>query len=379
MSVMLTATASGILQPLNTFPPVVPSHLIPSPSPRQLGADSSSYPATQSASERFLGYKAVSVPQREFRKPLEGKPSVFFLDVNPICYRGVQPSLHSFANWLSLFFSQVSLRNPVIAVLDGEGGNEYRRQLLPSYKAHRRKFIRHWDELQRLSSASVRSGELQITNVLHKCNVPVIKVNGFEADDVIATLADQVLQRGHRVVIGSPDKDFKQLICEDVHMVMPMPELRRWSFYTLKHYIEQYKCDPSSDLSLRCIIGDEIDGVPGIQHVAPGFGRKTALKLLRKHGSLSNLLGAAAVRTVGRQYVQNALTKHSDYLWRNFEVLSLRRNAEVHLKEEWLLERDVCNDSTVLSSFIEVIDNSKRLQDSLRYLRRQEQEFVSND
>jgi 5'-3' exonuclease len=74
-----------------------------------------------------------------------------------------------------------------------------------------------------------------------------------------------------------------------------------------------------------CIIGDEVDGVPGIQHVAPGFGRKTALKLLKKHGSLENLLNVAAVRTVGRQYAQDALTKHADYLRRNHKVLALRR------------------------------------------------------
>lgn len=192
--------------------------------------------------------------------------------------------------------------------------------------------------------------------------ISVIKVYGFEADDVVATLTDQVLQRGHQVVIGSPDKDFKQLISEDVQIVMPMPELRRWSFYTLRHYIEQYKCHPSSDLSLRCIIGDEVDGVPGIQHLAPGFGRKTALKLLKKHGSLANLLSAAAIRTVGKQYAQDALTKHADYLWRNFEVLSLRRNAEVHLKEEWLLERDTFNDLVVLSNFIQVLDEAKKIK-----------------
>lgn len=74
-----------------------------------------------------------------------------------------------------------------------------------------------------------------------------------------------------------------------------------------------------------CIMGDEVDGVPGIQNVAPGFGRKTALKLLKKHGSLQNLLDAAAVRTVGKQYAQDALTKHSDYLRRNYEILALRR------------------------------------------------------
>lgn len=79
----------------------------------------------------------------------------------------------------------------------------------------------------------------------------VLKVEGCEADDVVATLVGQVLPRGYRVVIASPDKDFKQLISEEVQIVMPMPEFGRWSFYTLKHYIAQYNCDPCSDLSLR--------------------------------------------------------------------------------------------------------------------------------
>lgn len=74
-----------------------------------------------------------------------------------------------------------------------------------------------------------------------------------------------------------------------------------------------------------CILGDDVDGVPGIQHLVPAFGRKTAVKLLKKHGSLENLLNAAAVRTVGKEYAQEALTKYANYLRRNYEVLALRR------------------------------------------------------
>lgn len=171
---------------------------------------------------------------------------------------------------------------------------------------------------------------------------------------MVASLVDQVLKLGlgFRVVVGSPDKDFKQLISEDVQVVMPAPKLGRWSFYTMKHYMGQHKCDPSSDLSLRCILGDEVDGVPGIQHLAPGFGRKTALKLLKKYGSLEKLLEAAAVRTVGKQYAQDALVEHADYLRKNYEVLRLRKDVDVHLEEEWLTKRDNCNDSAVLSSHI---------------------------
>ncbi|KAM1151522.1 hypothetical protein PS2_034041 [Malus domestica] len=186
----------------------------------------------------------------------------------------------------------------------------------------------------------------------------VIKVEHHKTDDAIATLVGQVIRTGYRVVIASPDKDFKQLLSEDVQLVMPLDELERWSFYTLKHYIAQYNCDPCCDLSLRCIVGDDADGVPGIQHLAPGFGQKTALKLLKKHGSLENLLNTAAVRTVGRQYAQDALTKHVDYLRRNHEILSLRRDVDVKLREEWLVTRDTSNDSATLSNFDKFLEET---------------------
>lgn len=311
----------------------------------------------QTVGRQFLGKADFCGNDLEKTK---SKKRVFFLDVNPLCYEGSRPSLQSFGRWLSLFFDQVSHADPVIAVLDGEGGTEHRRQLLPSYKAHRRKFLRQLTAPQRFSRGHVGRSHQFILDVLGKCNVPVVKVEGHEADDVVATLVGQVLQKGYRAVVASPDKDFKQLISEDVQLVMPLQDLDRWSFYTLKHYIAQYNCDPHSELSLRCIVGDDVDGVPGIQHVVPGFGRKTALKLLKKHGSLENLLNAAAVRTVGREYAQEALTKHADYLRRNYEVLALRRDVDVHLKDEWLIERDTRNDSNIFSNFFGSLEETRK-------------------
>ncbi|KQK10839.1 uncharacterized protein LOC100839076 isoform X2 [Brachypodium distachyon] len=279
-------------------------------------------------------------------RPSKGR--VFFLDVNPICFRGSQRSLGAFARWLSLFFAHVSLRDPVVAVLDGVGGNEYRRRLLPSYKAHRTRGVG-------------KGADSRVVDVLRECNVPVVQIDGHEADDVVATLTEQVLQKGFRVVIGSPDKDFKQLISEDVQLVMPIPEIGRWSFYTLRHYVAQYKCNPTADLSLRCFMGDEADGVPGIQHLVPGFGRKTAVKLLKKHGTLENLLNTAAIKTVGKDYAQDALVKHADYLRKNYEVLSLKRDVNVQLDDRWLSTRDTCNDTSVLSNFILKFNEGQKL------------------
>lgn len=311
--------------------------------------------SSSSFSENFCQTLGGQVKKKSLDK-VQGKAKkrVFFLDVNPLCYAGSSPSLQSFGYWVDLFFNQVSLSDPVIAVLDGERGSEQRRQLLPSYKAHRWKFSRQF------SRGHVGRAHRVITDVLGKCNVPVLRFEGHEADDVVATLSEQALRKGHKVVVASPDKDFKQLLSEDVQMVMPLAELSRWSFYTLKHYEAQYNCDPHCDLSLRCILGDEADGVPGIQHVAPGFGRKTALKLLKKHGSLEELLSTAAVRTVGKRYAQDALVEHADYLRRNYQVLALRRDVNVELQEEWLVERDRKNDSIVLSGFLKMLDGTKK-------------------
>ncbi|KAE9617488.1 putative PIN domain-containing protein [Lupinus albus] len=102
-----------------------------------------------------------------------GKKRIFFLDVNPICYEGSTPSLHSFARWLSLFLSQVTHTDPVIAVFDGERGSEHRRQLLPSYKAHRRKFTGYISSSQRYSRGHFGNSHQVIKDVLGKCNVPV--------------------------------------------------------------------------------------------------------------------------------------------------------------------------------------------------------------
>ncbi|MCL7050431.1 hypothetical protein MKW94_011572 [Papaver nudicaule] len=365
---MATAAGANIITHLhkNNHSPSftsIPSVSLPCPNRRSIttsrrlnSSTSSSFP-TLTQNQTSCGQSLLSPNTNNNSSKQE---RVFFLDVNPLCYKGSTPSLQSFAHWISLFFSQVCHQSPVIAVLDGDGANEFRRVLLPSYKAHRRKFTKQLSTTKRYSRIAERDSRHVITEVLQKCNVPVIKVEGYEADDVVATLVQKVLQKGFRVVIGSPDKDFKQLISEEVQIVMPMPEFGRWSFYTLKHYLAQYDCDPSSDLSLRCIMGDEVDGVPGIQHLAPGFGRKTALKLLKKHGSLENLLNAAAVRTVGKPYAQDALTNHADYLRKNYEVLSLRRDVDVQLEEKWLLERDSSNDTAVLSNFIKSLEDTRK-------------------
>lgn len=279
------------------------------------------------------------------------------MDVNPLCYSGSTPSLRSFGFWVSLLLRRVSLADPVIAVFDGENGSEHRRKLLPSYKAHR------WKATSQYSKGFVaRSRRSVIEDCLGACHIPSVSLAGQEADDVIATLAEQALGReGVAVVIASPDKDFKQLLSQRVSIVSPLGDLRRWSFCTLGSYVGEHGLGPGSELSLRCLLGDAADGVPGIQTLAPGFGRKTAVKLLERHGTLDNLLSAAAVRTVGKPYAQDALVTHAHFLRTNYEVLSLRRDVlGVSLRDEWLAHRDCRHDKRVFDNFFHTLEQETK-------------------
>lgn len=280
----------------------------------------------------------------------DSRKRLYLVDIHPLCYDGNRVQPRKILEWMNLLFSEVTQDDPIIAVMDGERGNEYRRALLPNYKAKRNLF-RPLAVGNGHSSAAkdFRKALPLIHGFFTLCQIPVVKQEFAEADDIIATLAKQAWRAGFQVVIASPDMDFQQLLTAEVHMLLPLPELGRWSFYTLDHYVKQNTVTPDLELGLKCMLGDISDNVPGLSVVAPGFGRKTALKLMQKHGSLEKLLTAAATRTVGREYIQDALTKHADLLRRNMQVLSLRTDVDVVLEEEWCRPRCLSNDVLALN------------------------------
>lgn len=304
--------------------------------------------------------------EKRTRKP------VYFVDIHALCYEGSKVRPSAAMEWMKLLFAQVTQDNPVIAVMDGERGNEYRRALMPSYKSKRN---RYRPLSPRTQNPSGPQGDLRealplIHGFLSLCHVPVVKLEMAEADDVVATLVQQAVNRGFRAVVASPDMDFRKLLSPDVCMLLPLPEFGRWSFYTLEHYVAQNQISPELELGLRCLLGDSSDSIPGLPELATGFGRKTALKLIKKHGSLEELLNAVAKRTVGKPYVQEALTLHAPTLWRNLQVLSLRRDLEIILKDEWCQPRKSCNDTLAFQLLEEQLQRLHRSHKSAIFTHR---------
>ena len=116
-------------------------------------------------------------------------------------------------------------------------------------------------------------------------NISFLEMEGYEADDLIATYADKALAKGLEVVVVSCDKDLMQLIRSGVEFYDPMKD----KFFTPEDVKEKFGVYPDKVAEVQALSGDSIDNVPGV----PGIGPKTAAQLIEQYGSVENLLAHA--------------------------------------------------------------------------------------
>lgn len=154
-------------------------------------------------------------------------------------------------------------------------GKTFRNDAYPAYKAQREE-----------TPEDIRASVPIIKDILGAMNIPILQVDGFEADDVIGTLATRAGAQGVETYMLTPDKDYGQLVSDNVFMMRP----RHGGGYDKigKNEIrEKYGIDrPSQVIDLLALMGDSADNFPG----CPGVGEKTAVKLINEFGSVSNLL-----------------------------------------------------------------------------------------
>lgn len=160
-----------------------------------------------------------------------------------------------------------------VVIFDPPGGS-FRNRESVDYKANREQM-----------PGDLASQLPLIDQVVEAFRIPALRVTDFEADDVIATLARQVEERGDQVLIVSSDKDFSQLLNERVSMLDGMRDLT----YTPELVKKKFGVLPERFVDFQALCGDKIDNIPGV----PGIGKKTASKLLEEHGDLDAILEAA--------------------------------------------------------------------------------------
>jgi DNA polymerase-1 len=130
---------------------------------------------------------------------------------------------------------------------------------------------------------------VQVPYVRRVCDVfrlPIIEAAGYEADDVIATLAAQAVGRGWKVVVVSGDKDLLQLVDEDVLVLNPGREGSGSTLYDRKTVEEKFGVPPERVVDVLALVGDSVDNVPGV----PGIGEKGARDLVRQFGTLEGVI-----------------------------------------------------------------------------------------
>jgi DNA polymerase-1 len=163
-----------------------------------------------------------------------------------------------------------------LAVAFDKGGSTYRYEMYQEYKAHR-------DE----TPEAIKIAVPYIQELLKAMHIPIIEVAGFEADDLIGTLAKQAEKEDFKVYMVTPDKDFAQLVSENIFMYKPARMGNDIEIWGIPEVLARFEIDrPEQVIDFLGMMGDAADNIPGL----PGVGEKTAKKFLKEYGTMENLL-----------------------------------------------------------------------------------------
>ncbi|HIT81339.1 MAG TPA: DNA polymerase I [Candidatus Caccoplasma merdavium] len=213
---------------------------------------------------------------------------LFLLDAYALIYRAYyglikNPRINSKGVNTSAIFGFVNTLEEVlrkenpshIAVGFDPAGPTFRHEAFEQYKAQREE-----------TPEVIRQSVPVIKEIIRAYNIPLIEVAGYEADDVIGTLAKEAEKAGFDTYMMTPDKDYGQLVSPHIFIYKPLFggnfEVRGVEEVTAKYGIER----PEQVIDILGLMGDASDNIPG----CPGIGEKTAMKLVQEFGSIENLL-----------------------------------------------------------------------------------------
>jgi DNA polymerase-1 len=207
-----------------------------------------------------------------------------------------------------------------------DSGLSFRHERYPAYKATREKLT---DELQ----SDFDRGMERIRSMLDAYRIPILSLQGYEADDVIGTLARQGVEAGVNVVVVSGDKDFQQLVRPGVWLLNPgrggaAGVEDQW--VSVENGSERLGVPPSLVTDYLALVGDSSDNVPGVK----GIGEKTAQELVNSFGSVENILAHAPELTKKRP--REALLAQREAALLSKELVTIRDDLPVTLDLEAL-------------------------------------------
>ncbi len=214
---------------------------------------------------------------------------LFLLDAYALIFRGYyafikNPRINSkgmntsaIVGFMNSLLEVIRKEQPhLLAVCFDKGGSQQRLAIFDQYKANREE-----------TPEAIRFAIPYIHQILKAMQIPIIEKEGYEADDIIGTLAKQAEKQGYTVYMVTPDKDYGQLVSPNIFMYKPARGGKDTEIWGVEEVKENFGVDtPEQVIDLLGMMGDAVDNIPGL----PGVGEKTAQKLLKEFGSMENLL-----------------------------------------------------------------------------------------
>jgi len=205
-----------------------------------------------------------------------------------------------------------------MAVIFDARGKTFRDEIYPDYKAHRSPAPEELVPQFPLTRAATKA-----------FNIPSIEMEGFEADDIIATYASMAKQAGGKVTIVSVDKDLMQLIEPDgsIRMLDTVPRAGQPSlrWIGVEQVFEKFGVTPDKVIEVQALCGDSVDNVPGV----PGIGYKTAAELINTFGDLETLLARAG--EIKQQKRRENLIEHAESARISHRLVTLNQKVPLPL------------------------------------------------
>ena len=219
---------------------------------------------------------------------MKKKERIFLIDAYALIFRGYyafikNPRINSkgvdtsaILGFTNSLFDVIKRESPdYLAVCFDKGGSQDRIKIFDQYKANR-------DETPETIKISVPI----IEDILKSLNIPILVKDGYEADDIIGTIAKKVSSKNFDTYMVTPDKDFAQLVDESIFMYRPVfgGGYETWG---VKEVLEKFEISNTSQvIDFLAMKGDSVDNIPGL----PGVGDKTAKKFIKQFGSIEGLL-----------------------------------------------------------------------------------------
>ena len=214
---------------------------------------------------------------------------LFLLDAYALIFRGYfafikNPTINSkgqdtsaILGFMNSLFDVIRRERPDhLAVCFDKDGSTERTELFPEYKANRNE-----------TPDVIRQSIPIIQEIIKAMHIPCVELSGLEADDIIGTLAQQAEKQGYQVFMVTPDKDFGQLVSENIFMYRPARMGNAIEIWGIPEIQKRFGVErPEQVIDYLGMMGDASDNIPGL----PGVGEKTAMKFIAEFGTMENLL-----------------------------------------------------------------------------------------